>query len=120
MPQELGDRGPVGLAKFAPETTWTAHKGTVLAVAVSPDGRTLASGGEDRMIRLWELPTCRLLATWGAHDASADKGWPSGQLAKWLARIGCGEWDSQDLGPAGHSARAGGHGSQLVTVVVAA
>jgi WD40 repeat protein len=43
---------------------WKGHDGTVLALAVSPDSRTLATGGEDRMIRLWEIPGGRPLAQW--------------------------------------------------------
>ena len=39
-------------------------------MAFSPDGRTLATGGEDRMIRLWEVSTVRLLAEWEAHDGN--------------------------------------------------
>jgi WD40 repeat protein len=47
---------------------WKGHNGKVLALAVSPDSRTLATGGEDRMIRLWEIPGGRPLAQWEGHE----------------------------------------------------
>ncbi len=64
-----GDVSP-RVAEREPIVFWKGHEGIVLAVAVSPDGRTLVSGGEDRMICLWELPTGRALARWEAHDAN--------------------------------------------------
>ncbi len=56
-----------GKEKF-PHTDF--HTGPVWAVAVSPDGKTLATGGNDHTIRLWDLvawqpgerlPPCRVL-----------------------------------------------------------
>jgi WD40 repeat protein len=49
-------------------TNWKGHEGTVLALAVSPDSRMLATGGDDRMIRLWEIPSGRPLAQWEGHE----------------------------------------------------
>ena len=36
---------------------WAGHDGPVWSVAVSPNGRVALSGGQDRMIRLWDVET---------------------------------------------------------------
>ena len=43
------------------------HTGTVRAVAMSGDGRFLASGGEDGLVRLWQVSDGHLRATWRGH-----------------------------------------------------
>jgi WD40 repeat protein len=43
------------------------HRGPVYALAVSEDGRRLASGGGDRAVRLWDLASGRLLHELKGH-----------------------------------------------------
>jgi WD40 repeat protein len=49
------------------ETAFAGHTGTVDAVAVSPDGSTVASGGDDRTIEIWDKRTGNVLHTLVGH-----------------------------------------------------
>jgi len=50
--------------------TMTGHEDDVIAVAVSSDGRWIASGSNDRTARLWRATTGQPVATLTGHDAS--------------------------------------------------
>ncbi len=45
----------------------TGHIGAVTTIAFSPDGQLLASGGEDRQIRLWDVKTGTCLRVLAGH-----------------------------------------------------
>lgn len=48
--------------------TLSGHSGEVNSVAISPDGQTLASGSEDKTIKLWNLRTGELKTTLTGHS----------------------------------------------------
>jgi len=50
-----------------PEATLRGHDGPVYTIAFSPDGQAIASGGADRVVRLWDLATYRERAALRGH-----------------------------------------------------
>jgi hypothetical protein len=50
--------------KRSPRRSLEGHKGKVVAVAFSPDGRTLVTGSWDQTVRLWDVATGKERATY--------------------------------------------------------
>ena len=48
------------------------HEGTVTAATMSDDGRWALTGGADRTMRLWELPSCRCVRTFRSLGGAVD------------------------------------------------
>jgi len=42
-------------------------QGSVVTIALSPNGKTLASGGESGMVKLWDIETRKVTAKWTGH-----------------------------------------------------
>ena len=48
---------------------WSAHGGTIYDMTLSPDGKNLATAGDDKLIRLWDLVDGKQLKQIEAHSA---------------------------------------------------
>ncbi len=59
---------PVDAEAPAPRWNLPAHRGWLRALALSPDGKTLASCGNDLLVKLWSVPDGKLLTTLRGHD----------------------------------------------------
>lgn len=57
-----------GVGKSEPIRSWTAHDDTILALKVSPDGKTLASASVDRLVKLWEIQGFNEVAKLEGHN----------------------------------------------------
>jgi WD40 repeat protein len=59
---------PVETDAPAPVRTLEAHRGWVRALAVSPDGKTLASCGNDHLVKLWSVADGKPVRDFVGHD----------------------------------------------------
>src|SRR5205823_8640642 len=49
------------------QATLPAHKDSIYALRISPDGKLLASAGADRLVKLWDMETRQELGKLEAH-----------------------------------------------------
>jgi hypothetical protein len=48
--------------------SWQADSKGQTVISFHPSGQYLASGGKDKMIRIWSIPDCSPITEWKAHD----------------------------------------------------
>ncbi|KAJ6795969.1 putative U3 small nucleolar RNA-associated protein 7 [Iris pallida] len=55
-----------------PLVTMLCHRGPVMALAFHPDGHLMATAGNDRKIKLWDLRKFEVIKTYNGHAQSLD------------------------------------------------
>ncbi|MDB5601693.1 MAG: hypothetical protein JWN71_3737 [Xanthobacteraceae bacterium] len=94
----VGDRDAIVLRELnGKEIRRLVGHDNAMSIAFSPDGRHLASGGGDRLIRIWDVSTGQVIETFDGHrsEVAALAFSPDGQQ---LASAGGGDlkiWDWQ-------------------------
>ena len=84
----------------------------MFSVAFSPDGKTLASGSEDKTIKLWDVATGKEQATLKGHtdrcppwrSVRTARRWPRGARTR---RSSCGTWRPARNRPPSRDTRTG-------------
>ncbi|WP_176726994.1 serine/threonine-protein kinase [Nostoc sp. KVJ20] len=64
----LGQPLNITLGKASLANTLQGHENSVLSVAISPDGKTIASSGDDRKIKLWNLATGSPISSFNTYS----------------------------------------------------
>src|SRR5262249_54688251 len=82
------------------QVAWTPnlHTNSVLAVAVSPDDRLLATGSRALSLRLWHLDTAQLIAELKGHEGAVTSIDFSPDSRRILAGTSDGKLDIWDVG----------------------
>jgi len=51
---------------------WRDGESEGLAIALSPDGKKVVSGGEDGSVRLWDIDTGKVIGRWMGHTKKSE------------------------------------------------